>query len=344
MFLLKKKSENQACFGQVSVNDRVQLDVAGRSYLTRVEDIKEKYLLVGTPLDKDWPGESLQNQLGVLNVFAASGFRRFNTRIAGFMPARIPLTMLAHVKDLGVLDRRRYDRIAAELKVRYRMKTNRGDSAPWSNATTTDVSGSGLRIACNGSPGVAANEYVDIELLVGLTENPVPAAAQVAWVASASKTDPRPSFGAHFVVIHHADRVRIVDYVKRHRAEVRSWRRKDPRAPVDMPVNYRVIKDGRAGDWQEATSTDVSASGLRMLHERAVCKSGDRCDAQFQLPDSSRAVSAAGTISWVSPGKKGEGLSLGVQFESISPEDRKLIESFVIRKLDSFQPEHKRIH
>jgi c-di-GMP-binding flagellar brake protein YcgR len=344
MLSLRRKPE-AACFTGVRPNDRVQLDVAGRSYLTRVEDVLGRELHVATPLDEDWLETSSQHDRAVLNVFSELGFRRFAARIAGFTPGRVPLVVLAHAKYLGSLDRRCYDRVAAQLPVKYRAKVEKGDAAPWRPAATSDVSGNGLRLVCSGAAYAAANEYVDVQLYLAQTDNPVEAVAQLAWMTGASKNEQQPSFGLHFVVIHHADRARIVDYVKGRRALIKSWRRRDGRAPTDMPVKYRVISGSRIGDWHGATTSDVSASGLRIVEERGgACKSGDRVDVELTLPGDDKSVRAAGKVAWkAGPQQKGDP-SMGVHFEDISIDDRKRIAEFVRRKLESFQQEHNRLH
>ena len=344
MFLVRRKPEGPSFTG-VRPNDRVQLDVAGRSYLTRVEEVHDRNLHVAAPLDGDWPETASRYERAVLNVFSDLGFRRFATTIAGAAVGRVPLVVLAHAKDLGSLDRRRYDRVAAELTVNYRMNVEKGDAMPWRSAITSDVSGSGLRLVCDGSASVADDDYVDIQIFLAQTDKPVEAVAQLAWITGASKKEKRPSFGAHFVTIHHADRGRIVDYVKGRRALIKSWRRHDGRAHTDLPVKYRVIGGGRIGDWQDATSSDVSASGLRVVQERGIaCKPGDRVDVELPLPGDKRPVKAAGKVAWTAGSQKEGDASIGVHFESISEHDRSRVSDYVRKKMSSFQQEHNRLH
>jgi c-di-GMP-binding flagellar brake protein YcgR len=343
MFWFRRKPA-VACFTGVRLNDRVQLDVAGRSYLTRVEDVQNTELHVAAPLDKGWQDALSQHERAVLNVFSDSGFRRFATTVTSLTPGRVPLVVLAHVKDLGALDRRRYDRIAAAAPVKYRMKVEKGDAMPWRSAVTGDVSGSGLRLVCDGSPHLAINDYVDLQLSLAHDEEPVKAVAQLAWITGGSQNEPRHSFGVHFVVIHHADRMRVVDYVKSRRMLLKSWRRRDGRAPTDLTLRYRLIRGSDIGDWRRATTSDVSASGLRVVDESVgACKAGDLIDVELALPGQDTAVTARGKIAWKSAAQQTGHPAMGLHFEAISDDDRVRITEYVRWKLNSFQREHNRL-
>ncbi|MDI6829057.1 MAG: flagellar brake protein, partial [Armatimonadota bacterium] len=78
MFWRKKTKDDVDIFSFVRVNDRLQLKVYGRSYLSRVEDIRGRELFVGAPVEQGEtkilpPGREVR-----VSLFATHGLQQFS--------------------------------------------------------------------------------------------------------------------------------------------------------------------------------------------------------------------------------------------------------------------------
>ncbi|MDO8586204.1 MAG: flagellar brake protein [Armatimonadota bacterium] len=332
MFWPSKRREQY--FENVRVNDRVQMDIAGRSYLTRVEDVLDQEVHVAAPLEPEWTEDAQSHDRVILNVFSESGFLRFSTRITRLLNNRVPMVTLAYVKDLGSLDRRQHDRVAAEMPIRYRIKAGPDHAAPWSSATTSDVSGSGLRAVCDSLSGLRINDYLDIQLLLPSEDQPLKAVAQVVWATPMSRSERKPCFGAHFVIIQQPDQARIVRFVKNRIEWVQKLRREYDRAPAELPVRYRwQVPDGWT-HWRHTMTTDVSGNDIRLVGERPGGRPGDlhvgdQVEVQLSLPDDHKPIIASGRVARLASGLKAEDPGLAMQFDSIDEQERKRIIRYV---------------
>jgi c-di-GMP-binding flagellar brake protein YcgR len=336
MFTLRRN--DIAYFTGVRMNDRVQLDVGGRSYLTRVENVLDKEVQVATPLDADWPQVGAVKERVVANVLTESGFRRFSTRITGFHQSRIPVVSLSHVRELSAVDRRRYRRVPVQIPLEYRLK-NDEDSEPWFRGSTGDLSGSGLRMVSTDLAGIKINDYVDLRIQLPDSDIPMKAVGVLQWMSTSPDNAGKKTFGVSLALISHADRSHILRFAKTCKTLMMRLRRKSQRATSDLPVSYRVISADNTNEWHSATASDMSLTGLRLADNCADAREvGSRVAVEVMLPGNERPVSLTGTVEWTADGScaKGEP-SAGVHIDIISESDRGRIFDYVRNKLESFQ-------
>jgi len=200
----------------VNVNDRVQLEVYGRSYLSRIEDICGENLYIGCPIDR---GRVVNIRPGIkikLNLFLGEGLKQFETTAQEIVPDRVPLLVVSNAKYKGQVQRRDFVRVRDKLQVRYRLEGTVGNMAVWSSGVTRDVSGGGLHIAIEADKNISVGDFLEIELLIP-NEKSVRAIARVVRVASA--IGPTKGIGVLFVQIHPVEQRRIVLYVSRKQVE-----------------------------------------------------------------------------------------------------------------------------
>lgn len=320
----------------VSVNDRIQLDVGVKSYLSRVKEIKGGELRVAQPLDNTWQDVRYHERVTV-SVFAEAGFRCFSTRFRLSQGESDSIVVLDYIKDLGSLDRRQHDRVVADLPIRYRANGGPVSTEPWCTGTTSDVSTGGLRIICDSVPP-KANGYLDCRLVVSPDEPAVQAVCQVAWAVKLSPEENKPCFGAHFAVIQQDERERVASYVRNRRAWLQEFRRQYDRAPAELPVRYRRRVGSQTDVWRYAVTSDISGSGLRITdHHAPDYQVGDTIELQMTMPGEKDTVKATAGIMWTAFKRERGEPSLGAHFDNIGPADRERVINYVQSKRAAFE-------
>lgn len=196
----------------VNVNDRIQLEVYGRSYLSRVEDIRGEDLYIGCPIDGGKIIEIKSETKVKLNIFLDEGFKQFETTAQKVVPDRIPLLVVSGFKDNGQVQRRDYVRVRDKLQVRYRLEGGIGNMAPWFTGITKDVSGGGLHISIEAGKDITAGDFLELELRIP-NEESIRAIARVVRVGSAVGNT--IGIGVLFVQIHPIEQRRVVLYVSK---------------------------------------------------------------------------------------------------------------------------------
>lgn len=335
MFTLRRT--DIAYFTGVRMNDRVQLDMGDRSYLTRVENVLDREVHVAIPLDGDWPRVAATKERVVANVFTETGFRRFSTKISGFQESRIPMVVLSHVRELTAVDRRRYRRVPVQIPVEYRLNTDSGCEL-WSEGSTGDLSGSGLRLVSSGTAGIKINDFLDLRIQLPDSNVPIKAVGVVQWISTTPDNTGKKTFGVSLVILSRSDRSHIVNLAKTCRALTIRLRRKSERAPTNLPISYHVISSDNNDGWHSATASDLSLSGLRLVEYRTnPCPAGARVVVELMLPGHERPVSITGTVEWAveESGSKSEP-RVGLHFDIVSEADRERIRDYVHTKLELY--------
>jgi len=93
--------------------------------------------------------------------------------------------------------------------------------------------------------------------------------------------------------------------------------RKDFRFSMSLPVLHRR---SAAGDWAEATTQDVSQSGVRLVLNGTVSV-GTTLDLEITLPDKGRTVRAEGTVVWVGAPREQTVQECGIALSKTAPAD-----------------------
>ncbi|MBM3246442.1 MAG: PilZ domain-containing protein [Candidatus Omnitrophica bacterium] len=114
-------------------------------------------------------------------------------------------------------------------------------------------------------------------------------------------------------------------------------RRAFPRLACNAEVDYTIISAPKQAANPTIQSKDISAGGIRIVTLEKL-NPETMLDLKFWLPDSREAISAAGKVVWaeeftVGNLKSSKACETGVEFISISEEDREKIKQFVIERL-----------
>ena len=106
-------------------------------------------------------------------------------------------------------------------------------------------------------------------------------------------------------------------------------RRKHPRVLLRALVDYES-EDTFLYDY----SKDLSQGGLFIQTDKPL-KVNETIDLKFSLPDIAKVFEVKGQVRWVNPESVG-GLmkGMGIAFQELSPEDKKLIQNYVLKMND----------
>lgn len=331
MLFFRRPQQTTDILTLVRVNDRVQLEIKGKTYTSRIEDIRDGEIYAAAPVDQ---GNYKPIGLGehvVINVFAPIGLRRFAAVVRGMQTDRIPVVVLTSFRDLGCVQRRHYVRISQKLPVRYRKDTGLDTFTPWSEAVTADISGGGLRLVTSCSDQIKVGDSLEIELYLP-EEKPIHALANVVWV-SAGPSLASLYAGVQFAEIHPADRDKIVGFVFKKETEMGDTRRASARSRQRIKVVYRETKEQSASF--EGYTFDISAEGVRIVtNDMGSCEVGDTIELELDIPGIG-VVQATGQVIWHDSSDKSKAeYHLGVKFTKISRSASKNIAAFLMRTND----------
>ncbi|HOP80450.1 MAG TPA: PilZ domain-containing protein [Armatimonadota bacterium] len=199
-------------FTIVRVNDRIKLVIENESYMSRVENISEKELIVASPLDRAGVINVRPNTKMMVDVFQQSDLRRYSCTVESNLVDRVPLLVLTGFHDMGMVQNRRYVRVDACLPIRYREDSDSTDAYNWRNAMSFNISGSGLLISKEYGSNLHQGDFVDLE--IKLPEGP-PVFALARVVRETVSYGDLPRVGLEFEQIHPEDRRRIIRFVNK---------------------------------------------------------------------------------------------------------------------------------
>lgn len=112
-------------------------------------------------------------------------------------------------------------------------------------------------------------------------------------------------------------------------------KRKFPRLSVNVEVNY-VVAGEEAPEYFTTASKNLSTGGVCIVVFEKM-DTGTLLDLRFSVPELNKFIIAKGRVVWIRElsiqGKTTDaGFEAGIEFVTISEEDRRKIEEFVIAK------------
>lgn len=215
----KNKDADQINFSaHFAVNDPVRLDVRGRLYTSRVEDLLEDSLWIGAPL--------AGARLGIGDTFKLvssqrAGMQGYRVRVEECQDGPPALLRVVPFQSLGKSQLRDYARVPDMLPVKFRVldpTTKRGMKVV--EATTRNISGGGLLVLVAREDRPLAGEELDLELSLSGVES-------VRCRGVAIRLDPIENIhdtfemAVRFTNIEEQERKRIIKRVYSREADLR---------------------------------------------------------------------------------------------------------------------------
>lgn len=114
-------------------------------------------------------------------------------------------------------------------------------------------------------------------------------------------------------------------------------RRAFPRVSLDVEVDYKIISSPKEISDPMIHSKDISESGIRIVVLEKM-NPDTILNLKFSLPGSQELILVTGKVAWIEEFMVGtlsssKAYEVGVEFSSISKEDREKINQFVSLKL-----------
>ncbi|MCL6518692.1 MAG: flagellar brake protein [Armatimonadetes bacterium] len=327
MFWRKKTEDRVNIFSLVRVNDRIQLKVYGRAYLSRVEDIRGQELFVGAPVEQNRVRMLPTGREVTVSLFAVHGLQQFSAVVVRMETNRIPLVVLSNFKAIGTVQRREYVRVLQKLPIRYRPLSGPKGGGPWFNGITNDLSGGGVQLTVRHC-GLEVGDLLEIELFLP-GEEPISAVGQVVRSTQGYFSIlSGQTIGIKFTEIDSAERDRIVRYVFKKQSEMLDSRRSFVRVRQRVEVSYRR---SNKHSFERGYTLDMSTGGLRLVALSGESfNTGDILDIWIVLSNST-IIGATGEVVWVGNGKEtsAQEQQIGIKFTKIDSESRALLADFL---------------
>lgn len=329
MWWRKKTEARSDIASRLRVNDRIQLEIDGKTYLSRVEDIQGGDLHVAAPAECG-AMKAIRSDI-VVKLSEGMKVRRFSGVIKGARNDRITLLVITDLKCLGTAQRREHVRIPERIPVRFRFDDNRRHVFCWFEGVTQDISGGGLQVTTDrsGIDSILRGDLLDLELY--LPDQPlVKATGRVARTPSHDSLFRYTiQFGVQFARISAGDRSRIVRHVLRKQADMLASRRDLVHCCQPISVQYYCIGEGISAGHRMAHATDMSVSGLKMtLGMTDAVAVGISLLLRIELPGIT--IPVQGEVLWLEDGKSGSsGIQAGIRFTDISTKAQLEIDRFL---------------
>lgn len=329
MLWLTRRREADEIGSLVRVNDRLQIQIRSRSYLTRVEDIKPDEIHVAVPIDH---GSLVTLPAGLeltVNLFTPMGLRQFRCVVKTTVYQRVSIVILHRFRDLGIQQQRVYGRVQDELPVRFRRDAC--ESSPWRAAFACDISGGGLQIIAEDVWILAKGDIIEVELAVP-NERPVRAIAQLARISPVPEARSKSRLGLDFVNIEESERDRLLDHIAARRKALSTIR-----SPFIQCTENKVVatytKGGPQGGGpaKQGSVFEISTSGLRMALQDVTGLSTDMSlDVIITLPNG-KIVEASSEIAHIRPMRKGQlgKHEVGLRFIVVYPGSKERLLDFL---------------
>lgn len=329
-----KAKEQTDIFRLVRVNDRIQVELDSKTYLSRVEDIQGDELHVAAPVERGGPTSVRSGQDITVNLFEGMGIKQFYGSVVRVENSRVATVVVGDLKFVGTIQRREHVRISQKLPVRFRLEEGPDGRAPWFEGATQDVSGGGVQIVAEprGIDVIAKGDLLEIELYLP-DQSPVKAVGQIVRSSSSNPlTATTVRFGVQFVDIGAGERSRIVRYVLKRQADTLSSRREFTSCRERVGIQYRGISEGADAGLHSTFTREMNATGLKMSLERGGSAAvGEKLSLILSLPDTT-AIEAGGEIVWMEEGLAGSGEVIGLKFTSIDRQSQQMISQFLARQ------------
>jgi c-di-GMP-binding flagellar brake protein YcgR len=221
LFTKRKDDEEIGYAPFFAVNDPVRLEMRGRLFTSRVEDITSDGLWIATPLARG-PGSRFNEGDTVKMVSSIrSGLQGFLVRIGEHQPGPPDMLFVLPVKALGKSQLRDFARVPDMLDIKFRVlegNTIRGTKIAL--AKTRNISGGGLLVLVARDDRPFSGEEIEIDIAVATGE-------QVRCRGRVVRIDPiegiHDSFemAVRFTSIDEQDRKRLIQRVYSREAELR---------------------------------------------------------------------------------------------------------------------------
>lgn len=329
-----KSKEQTDIFRLVRVNDRIQVELDGKTHLSRVEDIKDGELHVAAPVERGGPPTVRSGQDITVNLFEGMGVKQFYGSVVRVETSRVAIVVVGDLKFVGTIQRREHVRISQKLPVRFRLEDGPDARSPWFEGATQDISGGGLQIVAEprGIDVMAKGDLLEIELYLP-DQTPVKAVAQIV---RASSSNPMAAttlrFGVQFVDISAGERSRIVRYVLRRQADTLSSRREFTSCRERVSVQYSGVSEGASAGLRSTFTKEMSATGLKMALEKGdTAAVGEKLSLSLSLPDM-QTIEAEAEIVWTEEGLVGGSEVTGLKFTSIDRASQQMISQFLAQQ------------
>lgn len=210
MFKSSRKTQSAANINSlVSVNDRIQLEIRGKTYASRIEDVQADELHVSIPYYHHTEVIVGKQQSIRLCLFAEGAVRMYSCTVKNILRDRVPIFVVSDFCDIGLIQRRDYVRILDQLYIRYGEHDGHKVSGQWIDGMTRDISGGGLQISGNKDHLSIGNF---IEAIVRL-----PGSGNVRFIARVVRMyddgNGSSGFAVQFIQIDNVGRKMIVQHV-----------------------------------------------------------------------------------------------------------------------------------
>ncbi len=329
-----KAKEQTDIFRLVRVNDRIQVELDGKTHLSRIEDIQGDELHVAAPVERGGSPTVRSGQDITVNLFEGMGIKQFYGTVIRVETSRVAIVVVGDLKFVGTIQRREHVRISQKVPVRFRLEEGPDGRAPWFEGATQDISGGGMQIVADsrGIDAIVKGDLLEIELYLP-DQSPVKAVGQIVRASSSNPlTATTVRFGVQFVDIGAGERSRIVRYVLRRQADTLSSRREFTACRERVAIQYRGISEGASSGLHSTFTREMSATGLKMALEKGdLAAVGEKLSLYVSLPDM-QTVEAEAEIVWMEEGMAGAGEVIGLRFTTIDRQSQQMISQFLTKQ------------
>jgi c-di-GMP-binding flagellar brake protein YcgR len=329
MMWLARRRDSEEIASLVRINDRLQIQVGTRSYLTRVEDIKTDEIHIAVPIDH---GSLVALSAGLelkVNIFTPMGLRQFRCSVKQTLLQRVPIVSLHKFRDLGVQQQRAYGRVQDELPVRFRRDAC--ESSAWRTAIACDISGGGLQVVAEDVWILNARDIIEVELAMP-QDGPIRAIAQIARIVPVPEARSKSRIAIDFINIDEAERNRLLDHISCRRKDLSNIRSPFVQCcdEASAVLTKRTRQDGNEPS-KQGRVYELSTSGLRMAVPDATGLLTDmQLDTLITLPGA-KMVEALAEVAHIRPARKGQigKHEVGLRFVVVYPGSKERLIDFL---------------
>jgi c-di-GMP-binding flagellar brake protein YcgR len=218
LFAKSKSAEVVDFAAHFAVNDPVRLEIRGRLYTSRVEDLLEDSLWIGAPLAGV---RMVEGDTFKLVSSVRAGMQGYRVRVAESTEGPPTLLRVVPFQSLGKSQLRDYARVPDMLHLKFRVLDARAKRGMKSvEATTRNISGGGLLVLVAREDRPLTGEEIEIELSLSSFES-------VRCRGIAIRIDPIENIhdtfemAVRFTNIDEEERKRIIRRVYTREAELR---------------------------------------------------------------------------------------------------------------------------
>lgn len=326
----KNKNNGDDFLKLVRINDRIGMDYSGVRTVVRIEDIRSGELHVGAPVTATGSVTLPQGLEVALSVSSTSGQYCCKASVKGTICDTIPIVVLEGFNSVKCLQRRRYERVRAEMPVRIKLCNGEEDEdSDWLNTRSIDISGSGLQIALVPSYPLEKGNLLEVEIQLP-QDRLVKGLARVVRASHPDEEPSRNTAALQFANMDRSDCEAIVDTVRELGKEEYFARRAIVRCNMQVPVVFKLKQAGVSGEWRSGRVEDFGAGGVRVIvNPLDLPRENDILEICFNLPGGVSAKAECQVV-WVHVnGHDRQQSQFGARYSAISASARDAIDNFV---------------